>query len=139
MLTSADVVYLDSSALVKLALPEAESQALIDFLAAGPARASCALARVEVVRAVRPRGNSAVAQGRAALQHVQLLHLDNDLLDAAAEIDPPALRSLDAIHLAAARSLGSRLAALVTYDRRMAQAARELGLTVVAPGAVLGF
>jgi predicted nucleic acid-binding protein len=69
---------------------------------------------------------------RAALDRVTLIRLDDELLDKAADLTPP-LRSLDAIHLAAARELGTDLAAVVTYDERMTRAARELGLEVVAP------
>ena len=139
MLTSADLVYLDSSALVKLVVHEAESAELDRYLSGQHGRASCVLAWVEVVRAVRGQGPSAVARARGVLADLLLVRLDNDILDTAAEIDPPALRSLDAIHLAAARALGSRLATVVTYDQRMAQAARALGLTVAAPGVALGF
>ena len=63
-----------------------------------------------------------------------LIRLSPDLLDRAGDLDPLELRSLDAIHLAAAESLGHDLGALVTYDQQMAGAARELGLPVVAPG-----
>jgi predicted nucleic acid-binding protein len=66
---------------------------------------------------------------------LRLIRLDDDLLDTAAHLDTPALRSLDAIHLASALALGKGLAAVVSYDRRMAAAAERLGLTVVAPGA----
>jgi predicted nucleic acid-binding protein len=68
------------------------------------------------------------------LRRVDLLHLDDELLDDAATLDAGALRSLDAIHLAAARTLGDELSAIVTYDERMAAAAMRLGLSVDAPG-----
>jgi predicted nucleic acid-binding protein len=61
------------------------------------------------------------------------LTLDDILLDAAADLPPRILRSLDAIHLAAARSFGVSLDAVVTYDKRMADAALALGLRCVAP------
>lgn len=97
-----------------------------------PQRASCGLLRVEGVRAVEPHGPEAVARARRALRRLALVRLDDELLDAAADL-PSELRSLDAIHLAAARALGADLGALVTYDRRMAGAAAELGMPVVAP------
>ena len=90
------------------------------------------LARVEVVRAVRDQGPDAVARARLAVAGLRLVALDEGLLEAAALLPAP-VRTLDAIHLAAARSLGAELAALVTYDERMARAARELGLEVVSP------
>jgi len=126
-------VYLDSSALVKLVVREVDSAALRRYLRRQTRRVSCALARVEVVRAVRPHGPEAVARARAVLQRIDLLQLDDSLLDAAATLDAVVLRSLDAIHLAAARELRGELSAIVTYDARMAKAAAALGLHVAAP------
>lgn len=125
--------YLDSSALVKLVVREPESDALASYLEAHPQRVSCALARVEVVRAVRPHGPAAAARARRLLARLGLLRLDDALLDAAADIEAIALRSLDAIHLAAARTLGDELRSLVTYDARMASAAAELTLPTAQP------
>ncbi len=126
-------VYLDSSALVKLVVAEPESPALRRYLRRRPTRVSCALARVEVVRAVRPHGPDVVARARRVLARVRLLRLDDVLLDAAAVIDPAVLRSLDAIHVAAAQSFGGSLGSLVTYDVRLREAAEQLGLAVAAP------
>lgn len=130
---SADVLYLDSSALAKLVVHEHESLALRRYLRRRPRRVSCALARVEVVRAVRPHGPAAVGAARRLLAGVDLIRLDDALLDAASELGDRTLRTLDAIHLAAARSLGRDLAAIVTYDARMTAAATGLDLAVVAP------
>ncbi|HEX2161464.1 MAG TPA: type II toxin-antitoxin system VapC family toxin [Thermoleophilaceae bacterium] len=127
------VVYLDSSALVKLIVAESESEALAAYLGDHPTRASSALARVEVLRATRPHGPRAMARARQLLARISLLHLDDALLDAAALLEADRLRSLDAIHIASAQTVTSNLAALVTYDHRMAQAAEDLGLTVAAP------
>jgi len=127
------VVYLDSSALVKLVVAERESAALRRYLRSIPQRASCALAKVEVLRAVRPHGGAAMKRARGLLRRLDLVRLDDDLLDAAAALDAGVLRSLDAIHLAAAQVLGDALTAVVTYDDRMAAAAGRLGLPVAAP------
>jgi len=127
------VVYLDSSALVKLVVAESESAALQRELRGEPERASCALARVEVVRAVRPHGAAAVARARRLLRRLDLIQLDEELLDAAAMVDGGLLRSLDAIHLAAALLLGDDLTSIITYDQRMTAAAAAVGLTVSAP------
>lgn len=127
-------VYLDSSALVKLVVLEPESSSLADHLRRRRDRVSCALARVEVVRAVRAHGRPAINRAQALLARTSLLRLDDALLDEAAALDGGAtLRSLDAVHLAAARALGDGFAEVVTYDDRMAEAARQLGLRVVAP------
>lgn len=128
--------YLDSSALVKLVTREAESDALRRFLRRHPTdrRVTSALARVEVVRAVTAGGPRAVAHARRQLARVDQLTIDRDLLDAAATLAPGTiLRSLDAIHLAAARSIGAELRSVVTYDRRMQDAATALGIMVDAP------
>jgi predicted nucleic acid-binding protein len=129
---SADVAYLDSSAFVKLVVREAESPALRLWLRDWPRRASAALLRVESVRAVAPNGPNAVRTARWQMARLHLIQLNRPLLDAAGSL-PSRLRSLDAIHLAAAQSLGSDLGAVVTYDQRMAQAATELGMPVEAP------
>lgn len=126
-------VYLDSSAIVKLVVREKESLALRRFLRNHPLRVASALARVEVVRAVRSLGPDFNATAHAVLARLQLLRVDDEVLMAAALLDPRVLRSLDAIHLASAQALGSELEAIVTYDFRMADAARVLGLTVLAP------
>lgn len=126
-------VYLDSSAIVKLVVAEPESRALVHCLRDHPHRVSCSLARVEVIRAVRPHGEAAVGLARQLLAQISLLRLDDVLLDVTAALDGAALRSLDAIHLAAAQTLGDELAEIVTYDHRMAEAARGFGLAVSAP------
>jgi len=126
-------VYLDSSALVKLVIREPESRALQRHLRRRPRRVSCALARVEVVRAVRPQGTAALTRAHHVLERLNLLRLDDPLLDAAGQLDGPSLRSLDAIHLAAAQVLGAELESVVTYDVRMTAAATGLGLRVASP------
>ncbi len=126
-------VYLDSSALVKLVVHEPESGALGRYLRRRPRRMSCALARVEVVRAVRPQGAVALTRARRVLERLSLLRLDDSLLDAAAQLDGSSLRSPDAIHLAAAQTIGVELESVVTYDIRMTAAATGLGLRVASP------
>jgi predicted nucleic acid-binding protein len=130
---SADVVYLDSSALVKLVVAEPESAGLRRNLRGRPVRVSCALARVEVPRAVRAHGRAALQRAQQVLARIRLIRVDDTLLDAAASLDPGVLRSLDAIHLAAAQALGDSLRELVTYDARMAEAAALVGLPAASP------
>jgi len=127
------VVYLDSSALVKLVVSEPESSALRRYLGGEPERASCALARVEVLRAVRGHGAAAITRARRLLQRLNIVQIDEELLDAAAALDPRVSRSLDAIHLSAAQLFGGELTAVVTYDRRMTAAAGLADLAVAAP------
>lgn len=134
MRTSVSAVYLDSSALVKLVVHERESEPLKTYLTAHPTRVSCTLARVEVVRAVSAQGEAAVARARQVLRELILIRLDDELLDHATGLRPGELRTLDAIHLSAAASLGPDLLDIVTYDTRMIQAAQRLGLSVASPG-----
>lgn len=129
-------LYLDASALVKLVQVETESAALRRYLRRNrsDAAVTSALSRVEVVRAVLAGGPAAVAKARRQLARAYVVPLDRGLLDDAATIGAgQALRSLDAIHLAAAWRLGSDLRAVVTYDHRMQQAANAVGLPVAAP------
>ena len=88
---------------------------------------------VEILGAVRGHGPAALTRARRLLQRLNLVQLDEELLDAAAALDPRVLRSLDAIHLAAAQLFGDELTAVVTYDRRMASAAGLVDLAVAAP------
>jgi uncharacterized protein len=129
-------LYLDSSAIVKLVRREAESARLVHYLRHNrdALRVTCALSRVEVVRAVLPAGPKTVTYARRALGRLHEVALDRELLDRAATL-APGLRSLDAVHLAAAQTIGHDLLAVVTYDERMAAAASFLGMNVAAPAA----
>jgi predicted nucleic acid-binding protein len=126
--------YLDSSAIVKLAVREPESLALWRYLRRRQPLVSSTLARTEVLRALLPAGDEAVARGRSVLQRLDLVRVNDRILGAAGVLLPLELRSLDAIHLATARELGGELGALVTYDERMVAAAKQLGYRIVQPG-----
>ena len=125
--------YLDSSAIVKLAVLEPESLALRRYLRRRQPLLSSALARTEVLRALLPAGDEAVARGRGVLQRLDLVGINGRSLNAAGVLRPPELRSLDAIHLATAVELGEDLRAFVTYDERLAAAATHVGFTVLQP------
>ena len=130
-------LYLDSSALVKLVVPEPESAALLSLLADWEVHVSSAVAAVEVPRAARRTSASEVVGRRAAqvVRGVHLVTLDDEVLDIASALEPPSLRSLDAIHLASAIVLQPDLGAFVAYDARLAEAARQQGIEVLTPGA----
>jgi predicted nucleic acid-binding protein len=130
------VVYLDSSAIVKLVVQEVESSALLALLAEHPERASSALARVEVLRAVRRARGSPSVRRRAGdvLARIALIRIDDDILARASELAPADLRSLDAIHIASALAVREELVGLVSYDERLSSAAATLKLPVMAPG-----
>ena len=129
-------VYLDSSAIVKLIIEESETHALVTALDRWPDRVSAALARVEVHRALRRRGQPKAAHTKAdaVLDSLVLIRMDDLLLSRAAAFTNPNVRSLDAIHLAAAQSIGDDPDALITYDARLARLAEHEGLTVLHPG-----
>jgi uncharacterized protein len=132
--SDARLLYLDSSAIVKLVVAEPESPALMAFLERWPLRISSAVARVEVLRAVkRARAGTAVRRRAArVLARLALVNIDEPVLAAAVRLGPADLRTLDALHLATARSLED-LAGLVTYDKRLARAAVRARLKVWAP------
>ena len=127
------LTYLDSSAIVKLAVLEPESKALRRYLARRQPLVSSALARTEVTRALKPSGPEAVVRGEDVLRRIQLLRINDRVLSEAGRLEPAELRSLDAIHLASASQLRSSIRQIVTYDERMGEAAIALGWTVVAP------
>jgi predicted nucleic acid-binding protein len=135
------IFYADASALVKLVRDEPESDALRAFLADADI-VTCELVLTEVPRAIRraaagdPRLpiDALMARASETIEALALLPLDRSLLVAAGALSEPALRALDAIHVAAAADL-SPLDAFVSYDERQAAAARLAGLRSIAPGA----
>lgn len=128
-----ELTYLDSSALVKLVLEERETRALLSFLADRPTHVSSVLAYVEVRRAARRAAETAAGRAADVLELVNLIELDRAILDGAVAVEPGRVRTLDAIHLATALSLGKSLDVFVTYDRQQAQAASTAGLKALAP------
>ena len=128
------ILYLDSSALIKLIFDEPETSALAHFLSRWPTRASSSVAGVEVMRTAQLVDDESVAREvRRIMAHVNLIRPHDAVLAAATRLEPTSLRALDAIHLATALSLGSELGGMVVYDRRLAAAARDAGLEVFAP------
>ena len=125
--------YLDSSAIVKLVVAEPESRALRAHLRRRRPLVSSALARTEVVRALLPAGAIAMSRGREVLRRLDLIRINDRVLDMAGTLEPAQVRSLDAIHLATAQLLGEDLSQVITYDDRMADAARSLGLKTTSP------
>lgn len=128
------MLYLDSSAVARLVHQEHESRALRERLELSAVHTSSILLPIEVLRAAETLGAAAVSKARQVLREIALLDLDRPIAEHAATLRvEPHLRSLDAIHLATARRLGADLAAVITYDRRLAAAAQQLGLPVESP------
>lgn len=130
------MLYLDSSALVKLVASEPESAALFRFLADRPELVSSAVARVELMRAIRRLGDEddLAARAERVLGSLGLLRVDDAILAAAGAVEPRSLRGPEALHLATALSVRDELEGFVVYDRGLAEAAWWQGLVVLAPG-----
>ncbi|WP_328333806.1 type II toxin-antitoxin system VapC family toxin [Kribbella sp. NBC_00382] len=132
------MIYLDTAALVKLVRREVESDALVDWIADRPDEllVSSALSEVELPRALRRTEPALLAALPGVLGRIAVYEIDELVRSTAAAYDDPAIRSLDAIHLATADAvLADDLTAFVTYNRRLLAAAEDLGLPVAAPAA----
>ncbi|MDP9164665.1 MAG: type II toxin-antitoxin system VapC family toxin [Actinomycetota bacterium] len=126
--------YLDTSALAKLVVAEPETAALRAWLAEQDRTlVSSDLARTELTRAVRRVAPERMIDAHAVLDGLTLLTVPASMFAAAGRLDPVDLRSLDAVHLAAALELGDDLEGLVAYDERLQRAARLNGIDVIAP------
>jgi predicted nucleic acid-binding protein len=129
------MIYLDSSALVKLALTEPESAALISYLSERQDQAlvSSALHRTEVLRAIWQAEPGALTRGVRLVRRIGRISLSSEVLDNAATLPPQRLGTADAIHLASALAIRRDLSAFVAYDKRLLDAAVEAGLPTASP------
>jgi predicted nucleic acid-binding protein len=128
------MIYLDTSAALKLVVPEAETSTLELWIAerAGRPRVSSRLLRIEMMRAVSRNAPHRMDRAQVVLATVALLSVD-DIAPTAEMIGDPVLRSLDAIHLATAHAVRSDLTAFVCYDKRLSDSAQAIGLPVYSP------
>lgn len=128
--------YFDTSALAKLVLVEDETEALRAWiLERGDAPSvTCDLTRTELMRTARRIDTDLLARVRAVLDKLTIVEVPTALFATAGRLEPATMRSLDAIHLAAALDLGDDLDFLVAYDERLVAAARSHGINVVHPG-----
>jgi len=127
--------YLDSSALLKLVVRETETSALGADLAARDGVVTSRLAVLECRRAARRAAHPRLLQRvDDVLDTLYLIEITPAILEEAAALDPPRLRSLDAIHLATALSIDDPTLELITYDGRLAEAAQTCGLVAIHPG-----
>lgn len=126
--------YIDSSALLKLVVREAETSALEAYLANCEGLITSRLAVVECVRAARRAAGARLLQTvEQVFEAVYLLEITPAIIDRAASTGSPMLRTLDAIHLATALSVEDPALTMLVYDERLAEAARAAGLAVVQP------
>ena len=126
------VAYVDASALVRLVIDEAESAAMLRWYVEAQRLVTSRVGVVEMIRATSRREHDPARRSRV-LTDVDVYELDDVIASVASALQPTALRTLDAIHLATALALGPELGAFVTYDDRLAEAARAIGLPVVRP------
>jgi predicted nucleic acid-binding protein len=129
------VIYLDSSALVKLALAEPESGALASYLGdrSDQALVSSSLHRAEVLRAIWRAEPGALPRAQRIIRRISLVSLSHELLDNAATVAPEGLPTTAAIHLASALAIKRDLTAFVCYDKQLSDAAEASGLPVASP------
>jgi predicted nucleic acid-binding protein len=131
---SSELGYFDASAFVKLIRDEPESEALVDLVNSDwRLMGSSEILAIEVSRAARRAGGEIPARAVHLLRGVALVPLSPDLRMQSCQVGPSELRSLDAVHLATALSLGDRIGAIFTYDKRLAEASADAGLRVLAP------
>jgi predicted nucleic acid-binding protein len=129
------MIYLDSAAIVKLVHAESESQTLRDWLdeRAETGWTSSVLAEIEASRALARYAPETVVRLHPVLDLIEWVELDAGIRILAQTVQPATVRSLDAIHLATALRLRPQLTCFVTYDKRLADAARAAGLSVEMP------
>ena len=143
------MIYFDTCALLKLIRSEPETQALTGYIADRPGTRwfTAEIARTELSRTIRrvnhddqgtvldaERLRAELDQAGKLCAGLDLMPVSSRLLADAAALPQPMMRTLDAIHIAAATALQRSLTAFVTYDKRLAAAAKELRLPVIAPG-----
>lgn len=133
------MIYLDSSALLKLLYEEPESAALEAWLTAraNTPVVSSELTKVEAVRACRRIDVAVLPAARTLLSELDLIPLSGGVIDQASDVGGDLLRSLDAIHLASALAIQTDISTLVSYDHRLLDAATTAGLHCVRPGTPL--
>jgi len=129
------LIYLDSSALVKLAVAEPESAGLLSWLTAQPnlVRVASSVIRVEVPRAVWRADPSALPESYLVIRRTAEIELTDEVLSKAASVRPVTLHAINAIHLASALPLRQELTSFVSYDKRLLAAAKEAGLPTASP------
>lgn len=128
------MIYVDSSALVKLVLPEAESSSMIEFAAKFDTLVTSAIGAIEFRRAVKRHYAQQLWAVERVLAEMTILELSHEVRRTAELLEPMILRTLDAIHLASALVIREELEAFVAYDERLLEAARLAGIPTASPG-----
>jgi predicted nucleic acid-binding protein len=128
------LIYLDASALVTLIAGRPYARELNSYLAAHPGTpmATSTLGFVETVRTLDRMGDFPTAMQTLIREYTEIL-LTEEVRDAAAQL-PGGVRTLDAVHIASAQAIGDALDVLLTYDKRLRDVARSIGIPAESPG-----
>jgi predicted nucleic acid-binding protein len=128
------LIYLDASALVTLISRRAPARELQEYLATKPAMpmGTSTVGFVEAARALDQIGDYPAIMQDLLAEFSEILVTD-EVRDAAARL-PAGVRTLDAVHIASAQMIGDVLEVLITYDKRMLEVARLVGIPAEAPG-----
>lgn len=125
--------YIDSSAIIKLIKPEAETAALLKIISSP--LISSQLSRVEVFRTINLTNSALLESAHDVLIDIQMFPIENSILVIAENFSSfIELRTLDSIHLATAITLRNAIQGIITYDKELAKAAITLGFEVLSPG-----
>ena len=127
------MIYIDTSALLRLVFPDDSTPALEGFLRSDPDLVSSTLLTIEARRGTLRRAPQRLPRVDVLLGEVQIIGITQSVVETAGRLPDPVLRSLDAIHLATALLIRDDVDALLTYDERLAIAARSHGIEVAAP------
>lgn len=132
---SVKAAYVDASALVKLFKTEPESGALLERLSEYEVWVSSELVVVEArCTAWKLDGEKEIERSDEVVDGLDLVSFNSDIRERAGDVFTPALRALDAIHLATALSISEDVGSFFAYDRELCAAASREGLLVVSPG-----
>lgn len=124
--------YLDSSAIAKLIIVEKESAALKKFLSGQLVTSS--LAKIEIYKACNQYDKTLLPQVEEVFKFFLFLNIDDKVIKVSQKlVELSYLRSLDSIHLATATIVIGMIDQVVTYDKQMIKAAKELDLPVITP------
>jgi len=125
--------YLDSSAILKLIIKEAESDSLRKFI--NTKVITSAISRVEVIRTLSLNDESLITTGQMVLEKFEFMPLSRPILTIAENFSSQiTLRSLDSLQVASVIFLSPMVKSLITYDKNMIKNAKALGISVVSPG-----
>jgi uncharacterized protein len=124
--------YIDASAFVKLIVEEKETQALLKSLP--PSLISGEILTVEVMRTTVHSDAETIAFARKLLAGINFMPISSEVISIASLFGAHIKsKTLDAIHLAAALSIGSAIDGIITYDKMMIADAKLLGIPVLSP------